>query len=51
MDEIKCAREFYGIYDFISDSAVKRLIDYVKTQSMEWIRDYIYYMDLSYKLW
>ena len=51
LEQIKKAREFYGIHKHITDDAVERLIGFIKTQSFEWVREYIRLMDLSYKAW
>lgn len=32
------AREFYGIYDFVSDATVKRLIELVKIHGLDYVR-------------
>lgn len=49
---IKSAREFYGIYDYVSDETVKHLIECVSTKGIDWVKHNTRILKtMSYKNW
>lgn len=51
-EEIRKAREFYGIYGYVSDSTVERLCECVREHGIEWTKANTNILtELSYKPW
>lgn len=51
-EEIRKAREFYGIYGYVNDSMVVRLCECVREHGIEWTKVNIDILTkLSYKPW
>lgn len=50
--EIKKAREFYGIYDFVCDETVIRLCEIIKIHGLQYAKENTGILkNLSYKKW
>lgn len=50
--EIKKAKEFYGIYDYVCDETVLRLCEIVKTKGLQYAKENTGILKrLSYKEW
>ena len=50
--EIKKAKEFYGLYDYVSDENVIRLCEIVKTHGLQYAKENTGILKrLSYKNW
>lgn len=50
--EIKKAKEFYGIFDYVSDENVIRLCEAIKNHGIEWTKENTGILKrLSYKEW
>ena len=50
--DIKNAREFYGIYDYVCDGNVISLINSIKNHGIDWVKEHTKILKvLSYKSW
>lgn len=52
MQEIKKAREFYGVYDYVSDKTIERLCEDLRNHGIQWVKENTGILTkLSYKNW
>lgn len=50
--EIKKAKEFYGIYDYVCDETVLRLCEVIKTHGLQYAKENTGILNkFSYKKW